>query len=300
MKKQAQQTDTFIISKNVALPHNKNNHDVHLIPQAVHFENHQQIMEQVAICINKKMPTLLAGETGTGKTSLIRYLAHKTNNCFRRINHNGGTTVEDIAGKILLNKDGTYWVDGVLIEAMRKGWWYLADEINASSAEINFIYHSLLDDDGFVVLSENGGEVVRPHENFRFFASMNPSTDYAGTKEINKALLSRFCVIKIDFSPPKIEASILQNRTGIVKEVAFNMVKFATEIRSSKAKDKLSFLLSTRDLILWADLYGVYKKYLPSAEMAILNKVADEDKEAIKDLLALHFKTIDNPNAKKR
>ena len=297
--KQKKDATHFKISKMVSLPINTANPNTTLVPHTSDFQNHQKILEQVSICINRKMPILLVGETGTGKTSLVRFLAQKTNNCFRRINHNGGTTVEDIAGKILLNKEGTYWVDGVLIEAMRNGWWYLADEINASTAEINFIYHSLLDDDGFVVLSENSGEVVRPHDNFRFFASMNPSDSYAGTKEMNTALLSRFCVARIEFSPPNVEKSILTSRTGIQGDIAEKMIKFASEIRASKAKDKLTLTVSTRELLLWSELHNVYGKYLPSAEIAILNKTQNEDREAVKDLLSLHFKNIDNPQPKK-
>ena len=163
---------------------------------------------------------------------LLRYLAAKTQNGFRRVNHNGATTVDDIVGKILINREGTYWVDGALVDAMRHGYWYLADEINASSAEINFVYHSLLDDDSYLVLTEHNGEIVRPHPDFRFFAAMNPSTDYVGTKELNRALLSRFAVLRMDFPPPEVEALILRTRAGIPKAIGEAMVAFAAKDRA--------------------------------------------------------------------
>lgn len=287
----------FKLSKKVGLPVNDSTapDHVNLVPRSHTFENHKHLLEQIGIAIRRNLPVLLIGETGSGKTSLIRYLAHKTNNAFRRVNHNGGTMVDDIKGKILINKEGTYWIDGVLVEAMKKGYWYLADEINASTADINFVYHSLLDDDGYVVLEENGGEIVRPHENFRFFATMNPATDYAGTKELNRALLSRFVVVKTDFSPPAVEAKILIERSGVKHDVAEKMVKFAGEIRSTYAKQKINFVLSTRDLIMWADMYKEYGKYITSAEIALLNKVNTTDFESVKDLLGIHFKALDNP-----
>src|SRR5690606_6481574 len=142
----------------------------------------------------------------------------------------------------------------------------LADEINAAGAEINFIYHSLLDDDGRVVLAEKGNEVVIPHENFRFFGAMNPPGDYAGTKELNKALLSRFAVLKIEYPTPATEISILEKRTGVDNEVANAMVKFAAQIRAGHASEQYHCVVSTRDLIMWAELYNVYGKYLSSAE----------------------------------
>jgi midasin (ATPase involved in ribosome maturation) len=238
-------------------------------------------------------PILLSGETGTGKTSLVRYLAKLTNHGFRRVNHSGGTTTDDIVGKILVNSNGTYWVDGVLIDAMRNGDWYLADEINASSADILFIYHSLLDDDGYIVLSEKDGEIVKPHPEFRFFATINPSTDYHGTKEMNKALLSRFIVFDIDYPSPIIEAKIIAERTGIDIEEAKKMVKFASEVRLIKKDDKISYVLSTRDLIMWGKFYGIFKKFIKSAEISILNKINQCERESVKDLILLHFKQID-------
>jgi len=273
----------FKVSRRVSLPVNKEIVNPNFLPKEITFEDNRKIMEQVAVAVSYKMPTLLIGETGTGKTSLIRHLAFSTNNAFVRVNHNGGTTIEDIIGRWIINgKNQMEWVDGILIEAMKKGYWFLADEINATTAEINFVYHSLLDDD------------VISHPNFRFFGAMNPSTEYAGTKELNKALMSRFMVIQVDFPPPKIEQKILVNRTGITNEIADKMVKLAGEVRMMHAKQEIRFVLSTRDLLMWALMYKVYNKFLNSAEMTVLNKIAEDDYDAVKTLMALHFKTADD------
>ena len=286
------------VSRKVSLPINKDITHQEFVPQALKFEDNKKVLEQVAIAIQKNLPVLLIGETGSGKTSLIRYLAENTKNAFRRVNHNGGTTVDDIIGKILVNDKGTFWVDGVLVDAMRKGYWYLADEINAAAPEINFVYHSLLDDDGYVVLIENQGEIVRPHPNFRFFAAMNPPMTYAGTKELNKALMSRFMVVKTEFPAPKIEIKILVERTGIDKDKADKMIKFSAEVRANHSNEKYDFVLSTRDLLMWANMFKFYGRYISSAEMTILNKVGPDDFESIKDLLSMHFLKLDE-NANK-
>ncbi len=143
------------------------------------------------------------------------------------------------------------------------------------------------------MLVEKGHEVVVPHPNFRFFGAMNPPQDYAGTKELNKALLSRFAVVRVDFPPPKTETKILVNRTGIAQDVADKMVKFAAEIRVNHAKEEMRFVLSTRDLLMWATLFKIYGLYQVSADMSVLNKVSPDDLDTIKDLMGLHFKTID-------
>ncbi len=286
--------DWFKITKRVSLPINKEKVDENFIPKEIVFEDNKKILEQIGIAISWGMPILLIGETGTGKTSLVRHLAFNTHNAFVRVNHNGGTTIEDIMGRWTINEKGqTAWVDGILIESMKKGYWFLADEINAASAEINFVYHSLLDDDGRIIMAEKGNEVVIPHPNFRFFGAMNPPTEYAGTKELNKALMSRFMVAKVDFPAPKVEQKILVDRTGIEEDVAERMVRCAGEIRTMHASEDVRYVMSTRDLLQWATMFKVYKKYLISAEMTVLNKVGQDDFEAIKDIMSLSFKSLD-------
>lgn len=286
----------FKVSERVSLPVNtsKVKHP-EFIPKKVDWQDNPQLVEQIAIAMNNKFPVLLVGETGTGKTSVVRHIARQTNNAFVRVNHNGGTSVEDIVGRYIIAEGGkTKWVDGILIEAMKNGYFYHADEINACSPEILFAYHSLLDDDGYVVLVEKDMEVVTPHPNFRFFAGMNPPGDYAGTKELNKALISRFVVIDVDFPAPEIEYKILTQRTGISAKSAKLMVKFAGEIRANHAKEQIQFALSTRDLIMWATLFNEYGLYTPSAKMSVLNKVGPDDVDAVTDMLGANFKALDD------
>lgn len=286
------------ITKRIWLPVNQNHVDPNFLPKEVKYEDNKKILEQVAVAISFNMPVLLMGETGTGKTSLVRHIAFKTDNAFVRVNHNGGTTVEDLVGRWTIQDGQTVWVDGLLVMAAKKGYFFLADEINASGAEINFIYHQLLDDDARIVLAEKGDEVVIPHPNFRFFAGMNPPTEYAGTKELNKALMSRFIVVKTDFPAPDIEAKILVSRTGIPEEDAKRMVESAGQIRIMHGKGEVQYVFSTRDLLMWATMFMVYKKYMTSAEMTVLNKIGSDDSESIRDMMAMTLLPYDNAKKK--
>lgn len=297
----AKNNDLVEITKRVWIPINKEKVDPNFIPKDIPFEDNKKVLEQVAIAITKDMPVLLIGETGTGKTSLVRHLAAVTKNGFVRVNHNGGSTVEDIVGRWIINSTGeTQWVDGLLVKAMKEGLWFLADEFNAAGAEINFVYHSLLDDDHRIILAEKGSEVVIPHSNFRFFAGMNPPAEYAGTKEVNKALLSRFIVVKTDFPAPEIEAKILVDRTGIPQAAAEKMVDVAGTIRITQAKGEVQYVFSTRDLLMWATMYKVYRKFMLAAEMTVLNKIGSEDIDVIRDVMAAQLKHLDESGVKKK
>lgn len=276
------------------LDYNQGNKDY--LPSSQTIIGCQSELKTLAYAIKTNKPVLLIGETGVGKTALIRYLASKTNNAFRRVNLNGQTSVDEFVGKTLLNKEGTYWIDGILTESLRKGYWLLLDEINSALPEVLFVLHSLLDDDRYIVLSENKGEIVRPHPNFRLFCSMNPSGKYAGTKELNKAFLSRFpIIIKLGFPTGTIETKIIENYAKIKKSEIKNLVKMAQDLRKSYRKDEIEFICSTRDLINTAIIAKETGNLKNALNLAILGRCQDEDFKAVSTVVGLYFGTDDIP-----
>lgn len=262
------------------------------VPAKANIVGYEEILSQLAYAVKKNLPALMIGETGVGKTSLIRYLAKQTNSGFRRLNLNGQTTIDEFVGKVLLDQKGTYWVDGVLIDAMRKGHWLLLDEINAALPEILFVLHSLLDDDKYVVLSEHSGEVVRPHKNFRLFASMNPSGKYAGTKDLNKAFLSRFpMILQLDFPEANEEFQILRLYSKKADDNTLrSLIKMAGDLRTSYKKDDIEFICSTRDLINCA-LMSEDRGLQEALQLSILNRCQSEDEKAVRAVIKLYFGT---------
>jgi midasin (ATPase involved in ribosome maturation) len=106
---------------------------------------------------------LLVGPTGCGKTTTVKWLASQTNNSYRRIQLTGGTGVDNLVGKWLINSQGTYWEDGILTEAMRNGYWVLLDELNAVLPEVLFVINSVLDGDRELILDEKSRERVKAH-----------------------------------------------------------------------------------------------------------------------------------------
>ncbi len=286
MKKVSGQPKTIKFGK-ISLPVSEIVNDY--IPQEQKIVGYKNVLENLAFGVQKNLPTLLIGETGLGKTALIRHLAGQTNNGFRRLNLNGQTTVDEFVGRTLLNKDGTYWQDGVLTDALRHGYWLLLDEINAALPEILFVLHSLLDDDRYIVIPENGGEIVRPHENFRIFATMNPSGKYHGTKDLNKAFLSRFpMIIQLEYPKPEEESLIIQSYSKITPKDANNLASMAKDIRSSYFKDEIDTVCSTRDLINCAQMSEDIGMNM-ALELSVINRASKEDNKAINTIVKLYF-----------
>lgn len=276
----------------VSLPIQTGNTSAYIPPEQVYLFPPQGYLEKLAYAVSSNLPILLIGETGVGKTQAVRYLAWKTQNGLRRVNLNGATTVDEFLGKLLINEQGTYWLDGVLVEAMQAGDWILLDEINACLPEIAFSLHSLLDDDRMVVLTEHDGRIVRPHENFRIFASMNPSEEgrYGGTKMLNEALMDRFpVVIRMEYLPIEKEIEAVMTQSGNQAfEIVERMVKVAHDVRAAIKSEKVFGSFSTRRLIDWARMAMTFSPR-ESADYTVLSKMSSYDAEAVEDIIDLYF-----------
>lgn len=235
-------------------------------------------VEVLEAAIARNIPSLLIGETGTGKTKMVREAAKRHGKPFTRVNLNGETSIDDFVGRWTIQDGHTVWIDGVLPQAMRNGEWLLLDEINAALPEILFVLQSVLDDDRFLRLVEKNNEVVRPHEEFRIFATMNPADEYTGTKELNLASKNRWGVkIMIGYVHPEIEKAIVRDYADkLTDEELTIMVNLAVEVRRLKARGELSEPLSTRSLIMWgmmSESIGFYKAFI----YTVLNALSDKD-----------------------
>lgn len=234
--------------------------------------------ESLRKAVRLNIPALLIGETGTGKTSLVKKLAQDEKKTVVRVNLNGSTSIDEFVGKYILKNDEMVWIDGVLTTCMRKGHWILVDEINAALPEILFVLHSLLDDERAILLSEKDGELVKSHKDFRFFATMNPVDEYAGTKDLNKALLSRFgVVLKVDYVDYTTEVEIVRSRSDIDFDTAKKIVTFAVKTREMKAKEEIFNCMSTRDAIGIALLIKDGESYNSAMNLVFSNKLSNEE-----------------------
>lgn len=214
----------------------------------------------------------ITGETGTGKTHLIRHFCFKKKLPYARVSLNGGTTADELIGRWIPDADGKFkWQDGLLTMFARNGGVIVLDEINSCPAEILFCLHSLTDDERTLNLMDKDSEVIHAHKDFFLVVTMNP--DYEGTKPLNEAFKDRF-KIKLYFDYDEdIESKLIKNE---------NILKLARKLRIMKNKGEISTPVSTRLLIYYCKNCELFNKKL--ALEIFLNNFETFEKEPIKNV----------------
>ncbi|XP_054261518.1 midasin-like isoform X2 [Macrosteles quadrilineatus] len=167
-------------------------------------------LRRLAVLVGKacefKESVLLVGDTGCGKTTVCQLLAALNCQQLFSVNCHQHSESSDFLGALRPVRDRCKegsagrlfeWVDGPLVEAMRGGHVFLADEISLADDSVLERLNSLLEPERTLLLSEKGvadEQFVVAKENFRFFGTMNPGGDF-GKKELSPALRNRLTEI---------------------------------------------------------------------------------------------------------
>lgn len=263
-----------------------------LVPKDIRYvtesDNTKDPARTVIGAAKLKKHLLLEGPKGAGKTTSVYYVAQETNNPLVSIQFTGHTGVDTLLGKWLLKDGKTYWQDGLFTLACRYGFWVVLDEINMALPEVTAALHSALDDRRVLILDEKDGEVINIHPNTRIFAAINPSEDYAGTKEMNAALIDRFGMKlftnypnarkEVDIIKANKYVSIDDSKQARSKEgFITRIVKVGNQIRNTDDKSMRGRVtISSRELINWAAACSIYPA-LEAFELAVANKTEWSD-----------------------
>jgi midasin len=113
------------------------------------------------------------------------------------------TDIQEYLGSYVPDRDGggkLVFQEGVLVEAVRNGYWVILDELNLAPSEVLEALNRLLDDNRELLIVETQ-KVIKAHPNFRIFATQNPTEGYGGRKELSEAFKNRFILINVHDVP---------------------------------------------------------------------------------------------------
>ena len=210
----------------------------------------------VRATMSRRFPILLQGPTSSGKTSMVEYLASLSGNRFIRVNNHEQTDIQEYTGTYTTGNDGSLqFRDGVLVNALREGYWIVLDELNLASSDVLEALNRLLDDNRELLVPETQ-EIIRPHPNFMLFATQNPSGTYGGRKPLSRAFRNRFLEIHFDEIPISELEAILRERSSIAPSFCTRIVVVYERLTKIGKKNAcfegMRNVITLRDLFRWA------------------------------------------------
>ena len=222
---------------------------------------------------NKRLPVMVKGPTGCGKSRFIEYMAWKLKKPLITVACNEDMTASDLTGRYLLDANGTRWVDGPLTVAARLGAICYLDEIVEARQDTTVVIHPLTDHRRALPLDKKG-EMVQAHADFQLVISYNPGYQSL-MKDLKQSTKQRFVGMDFDYASPDLEASILVKETGIAEEIASKLVTVGQAARNLKGHG-LDEGISTRLMVYAASLIDSGLSATDACRLAMVRPITDD------------------------
>lgn len=248
----------------------------------------KEIWEQALGALLAGENLLLVGAKATGKNVLAENLAY----CFGRGDWNVSFHVNMDAAMMLGSdtfRDGqVQFRPGPVYECASQGGFCILDEINMARNEALAALHSMLDFRR--ILDIPGYGRLKMHPATRFIATMNYG--YAGTRELNEALASRFAVIALPPANEHMLANLLEKQYGHLSDkIRSSVIALFMDLQLKYQQGEISS--KAVDLRGLLGALGIYQQGLglrSALQMGLVNKVFNEDeRQIIQDLLDLRI-----------
>src|SRR5262249_49093848 len=194
----------------------------------------------------QRLPVMLTGPTGCGKTRLVEHMGTRLHRPVATISCHDDLTSSDLLGRVMVTGGDVVWNAGPLTGAIKEGAICYLDEVVEARHDSLAVLHSLADHRRTLYVDRTG-DVVEAPDTFMLVCSYNPA-HCSSLKELKPSFRQRFVTIAMNYLPPEREAEVLVSEAGIERAVAQSLVKCATSIRN--ADDALHLELpSTRTLV---------------------------------------------------
>ncbi len=220
-----------------------------------------------------RMPMMLKGPTGCGKTRFVEYMAWKLGKPLITLACNEDMTASDLVGRYLLDADGTLWQDGPLTLAVRFGAICYLDEVVEARQDTTVVIHPLTDARRVLPL-EKKNELVHAHPDFQLVISYNPGYQSI-LKDLKQSTKQRFGALDFSYPERDVEIEIVSHESGIGPETAAKLVTIAERARNLKGHG-LEEGISTRMLIYAGSLIGQGVEPVAACHVSLIRPITDD------------------------
>ncbi len=245
----------------------------YLVKQEPYYRQVNNEVEMYQAAYDARMPVMLKGPTGCGKSRFVEYMAWKLQKPLITVACNEDMTASDLVGRFLLDINGTKWQDGPLTVAARIGAICYLDEVVEARQDTTVVIHPLTDHRRELPL-EKKGELVHAHDDFQIVISYNPGYQSL-MKDLKQSTKQRFGGMDFDYPNTEIEVEIVSHEAGVDKEIAEKLVQIAHRSRNLKGHG-LDEGMSTRLLVYAAQLVSKGIDAQSACQMALVTPLTDD------------------------
>lgn len=245
---------------------------------------------------SRRIPVLLKGPTGCGKTRFVEHMAwllareraQQPQDNLVTVSCHDDLTSADLVGRYLLSGDGTTWLDGPLTQAVRSGAICYLDEIVEARKDTTVILHALTDHRRMLPI-ERLGTSLRAHPDFLLVVSYNPGYQ-AAAKDLKPSTRQRFLAIEFTYPGTGQETEIVAHESGVDAATAESLAFLAGKLRGLDQADVIEGP-STRLLVHVAALIADGISPRRACDVALVQALSDDPdvQAAIRDVVDAVF-----------
>jgi nitric oxide reductase NorQ protein len=220
-----------------------------------------------------KLPVMLKGPTGCGKTRFVEAMAYRMGRPLVTVACHEDLSATDLVGRYLLEGDDTVWHDGPLTTAVRHGAICYLDEVVEARKDTIVLIHPLTDDRRILPVEKLGVLLSAP-DDFMLVISYNPGYQSV-LKDLKQSTRQRFLSLEFDYPPAEAEMRIVAHEGGINEATARDLVKIGEKVRNLKGHG-LEEGVSTRLLVYAAQMIARGVDPVIACEVAIASPITDD------------------------
>jgi nitric oxide reductase NorQ protein len=247
--------------------------DQYVIAEEPYYRPVHHEVELYEAAYAARMPVMLKGPTGCGKSRFVEYMAWRLKKPLITIACNEDMTASDLVGRFLLDINGTKWQDGPLTVSARIGAICYLDEVVEARQDTTVVIHPLTDHRRNLPL-EKKGELVHAHPDFQLVISYNPGYQSL-MKDLKQSTKQRFGALDFDYPSLEIETEIVAHEGKVDGKTAEKLVQVAQRSRNLKGHG-LDEGMSTRLLVYAAQLIGKGITSQAACQMALVRPLTDD------------------------
>ena len=244
----------------------------------------KEILEMAIAAILQGQNLLLTGPKATGKNILAENLAYIFNRPSYNVSFHVNTSSGDLIGTDTFDGEKVVFRPGPVYQCAQYGGFGILDEINMAKNDAVSVLHATLDYRRSIDVP--GYDKIDLHPAARFIGTMNYG--YAGTKELNEALVSRFLVIDMPAQTEETLGFIFKEMFPDAKEKAVEQfVGLFLDLQLKALNSEISTkALDLRGLLAAMRIIKVGLSPALAVQMGVVNKTFDIfEKEIVEDVV---------------